>query len=192
MGERMNGKTDERKSIPVIARSEATKQSSVLQYSGLLPASRLAVRNDDETYFLDSLLTQRRQKQSLRRAGGLRKISPKDLDLDNPLQAKRSSGQRRDASRLYCPNSEAVELLHSSGDRRKPLLPRAAFASLSCKGLSIRKSFGLLCPNLLKLTTLGRACAKQKTNLQIFKSSNFQMPQAFKYSNSQMPQAYSL
>jgi hypothetical protein len=35
----------------VIARSAATKQSTTNQYSGLLPASYLAVRNDDTQSF---------------------------------------------------------------------------------------------------------------------------------------------
>jgi hypothetical protein len=83
-----------------------------------------------------------------------RKISPKDLNMDNPVQAKRSSGQN---GITPVPNSEGVELLRSSGDRRNILLPRAAFAPLSCKGLSIWKSFGLLCPDFLKLTAQGNA-----------------------------------
>jgi hypothetical protein len=86
-----------------------------------------------------------------------RSASPKDFKMDNPLQAE----ARGTGSILSIPTPYGVELLRSSGEEGTFFLPRAAFASLACKGLSTWKSFGLLFADFLNLMTLGRAFAEQ-------------------------------
>ena len=71
-------------------------------------------------------------------------IRQKAYKVDNPLQAKRSSGYEKITPLLT--NSEGVQLLTELWEGERAFSPELRFA---CKGLSPFKTFGLIFENII-------------------------------------------